>query len=265
MLKYFLYHENHQEKLERPQEDYFLAKNNIFIVADGITHDLIDGKYPHPSDSFLVAKMASESIFESLNSKIGVEESFRYANKQIKKFQKNRELYKNREKNNYTFGATVIAAAIFKNNKIYYGVLDDCSIAVFDRNFNDRLKLIPYVENSTKYLFQKYHWQDPEGRKFWRKNIRNHQIKVGSKIYGYGVLDGHGNYQPFLQTGEIELKSDDLICIYSDGFIKPLSDNKFMAKIEKIRNKEEARKYISIYSCQHGLIKEKTCYFIKNS
>ncbi len=142
-----------------------------------------------------------------------IKSSFKKTNKKIAEFQKNRELYKNREKNNYTFGATVIAAAIIKDNKLFYGVLDDCSIAVFGKDGVDRLKLIPYVENSAKYLFSKYDWDDMKGRKFWRKNIRNHQIKVSNKIYGYGVLDGHGDFEPFLQTGEIEIKKGDFVAL----------------------------------------------------
>lgn len=262
-MKYFLYHENHQGKLERPQEDFFVNSNNIFIVADGVTHDLIKSKYPHPSDAYLVAKMASETILKSQNSGFKIKESFREAHEVIKEFQKKRELYQNRESNNYNFGAAVIAAAIIKDDKLFYGVLDDCSIAVFGRDGIDRLKLIPYVEKSSKYLFSQYSWDNLLGRKFWRKNIRNHQIKVGNKTYGYGVLDGHGNYEPFLQTGKVELKKGDLICVYSDGFIKPLQDKEFIKKVRQMDGSPQDLEFISHYLRKNDINKEKSCYFIK--
>jgi serine/threonine protein phosphatase PrpC len=266
-MKHFLYHENNYLKPYVPQEDYFVNSGGIFIVADGITHDLINDKYPDPSDAYLVAEMAGEEILSSLKERFespeDIKDTFQRANQKIAEFQNNRELYKNREENNYTFGATVIAAAIMKNDKLFYGVLDDCSIAVFGNDGVDRLKLIPYVDNSAKYLLEKYSWDNLEGRKFWRKNIRNHQIKVGSNTYGYGVLDGLGDYEPFLQTGEIELKEKDLICVYSDGFIKPLEDKEFITRVRKMTSSMKDYEYIAQYLRDKGVNKEKSCYFVK--
>jgi serine/threonine protein phosphatase PrpC len=267
-VKYFLYHEDNQEdRNDRPQEDFFVAKNNIFIVADGITHDLVNGNYPNPSEAFLVAKMAAEGILNYLKNNFNnlddIKKAFLTANQKIVAFQKKSNLYKNRESNNYTFGATVIAAATVKDDKLYYGVLDDCFVSVFGNDGVDYLRLIPYVEKSAKYLFSQYNWDDLKGRKFWRKNIRNHQIKVGNKSYGYGALDGHGNYEPFLQIGEIELKKGDFICIYSDGFIKPLEDKEFVAKIRRMNGSLNDLEFIAGYLREKRINKEKSCYFIK--
>jgi len=222
--------------------------------------------------------MASKEILKNLQNKFedlsDIKIAFKKANNKIADFQKKKELFKNREENNYTFGATVIAVAIIKKNKLFYGVLDDCSISIFNYNLQNRLKLTPHVENSAKYLFSKYSEDDLNRRKFWRKNIRNHKIKFGNKIYGYGVLDGLGNYEPFLQTGEVELKKDDLVCVYSDGFIKPLQDKKFVKKVyphtknivEGVYNSlksEDLIKYITEYMKINNYCKEKSCYFIK--
>ena len=40
-----------------PQEDYYESYENIFVVADGVTHDIDNGFYPNPSDSAEVAKI----------------------------------------------------------------------------------------------------------------------------------------------------------------------------------------------------------------
>ena len=117
-LEHFLYHENNLEKPYFPQEDFYNNNDNVFVVSDGITHDLVNGFYPNPSDSGKVASIICETISNELReSKKEIKDLKRAINKandKVKIFNENSLLYKERESNGYTIGAAVFAVIIIK-------------------------------------------------------------------------------------------------------------------------------------------------------
>jgi len=269
-MKHILYHENNHMRPYAPQEDsyYHSVKNGVFVVADGVTHEPTDPVlYPMPSDAYEVARIICHEVVEYLEKKDFSEETikktYEAANKKVLSFNKKSSLYKNRENNGYTIGAATSSMVWIKDSKLLYGVLDDCFISIFSADLVDHPMLPSYVEQSAKYVDGNFDWGKIETRKYWRKDIRNHKIVVDGKEYGYGVIDGRKGFEQFLQLGEVQLKKGDLICVYTDGFIKLLQNLDFIKKLKNNDFTAETFELISNTAKEMGVQEEKTCYFIK--
>jgi ribosomal protein S18 len=268
MITDILYYENNRNHPYIPQEDAYSKVANIYVVADGVTHDVNkDGMYPIPSDASKVAQIICNTVTNYLSLKQPSQENIKHAyieaNEQVKKFNQTRTLYKNRETNGYTIGAATTATIWINGNKLLYGVLDDCFISVFSDDYKDHPILKSYVEESAKMLNADHNWSNSETRKLWRKEIRNHVYIYKGKKYGYGAIDGRKGFEKYLQLGEVELKSNDLICIYTDGFIPLLQDINFVKGLREQPFSAQTYKYIKKYVEELNSYKEKTAYFIK--
>ena len=269
-MKHLLYHENNLKHPYAPQEDsYFHSRDkNIFVVADGVTHDPTDPTlYPMPSDAYEVAKIICEQVVKDLENKPYTQESLREAykkaNEKVAEYNATSALYKNRESNGFTIGSATTATIWIENYKLLYGVLDDCFISVFSDDLVDHPMLKSYVEIAAKYLDSKFDWGKIETRRHWREDIRNHKVFIEGKEYGYGVIDGREGYDQFLQVGEVKLKKGDLVCVYTDGFIKLMQNQEFIRTIKEQPFAADTYKYISDTTSKLDQYKEKTCYFIK--
>jgi serine/threonine protein phosphatase PrpC len=266
---FLLYHENNLEKPFIPQEDAYASNNeDIFVVADGITHDLVNGTYPNPSDAGKVAQIIVDTILGELtksNKEIeDIKKALNCANDKVLEFNHSRSLYLDKENNGYTIGAAVLAVIILKKDRLIYGVLDDCYFSIFSDDLVDHPTLNSFVDKSAKYFDANFDWSKSEDRKVWRKDIRNHLQLINGQEIGYGALDGRKGFEQFVQYGEEILKPNDLICLYTDGFIKILRDLDFVKKLKESDFSLNTFEYISNYTKTNGISKEKTCYFIKN-
>lgn len=269
-MKHILYHENNIERPYKPQEDsYFHSiRGGIYVVADGVNHDLKDlTQYPMPSDSYEVAKIICEDVVKNLKVKSysteSIKEAYLKANEKVQTFNESSELYKNRKNNGFTIGAATTAAVWIKDYNLLYGVLDDCFISVFSEDLVDHPILKSYVEISAKYLDSHFKWEETETKRHWREDVRNHKITFEGKEYGYGVIDGREGFEQFLQLGEVNLKEGDLVCVYTDGFIKLIQNKDFIKTLKENPFTLETYKYIYDMANKLGCLKEKTCYFIK--
>ena len=269
-MNHILYHENNFKYPYAPQEDSYFhsTTENIFVVADGVTHDTNDPTiYPMPSDSYEVARIICESVVKDIQDKPystdSIKDAYKMANKKVCDFNVASEIYKNRKMNGYTIGAATTATIWIRDLKLLYGVLDDCFISVFSDDLVDHPILKSYVEISAKYLDSKFDWEQIETRRHWREDIRNHSVTVDGKEYGYGVIDGREGYEQFLQLGEVDLKKGDLVCIYTDGFIKLMQDMDFVKTLKEQPFTADTYKFISDTTSKKGYYKEKTGYFIK--
>lgn len=161
-LQYVVYYEDNPNFAHK--EDSHLHKKNLFAVSDGITHDMQKNNlYPNTSDASLVANIATKSLIEyCLSRKVisnnDIKKAFFYSNSNIRSFNLNSELWKNREKSAYDFGACVASLAVFENDKLEYGILDDCRISVFGNDLKNRIDVNNYVEITAKYFKVNYQW-----------------------------------------------------------------------------------------------------------
>jgi hypothetical protein len=269
MKSNILYHENNKKHPYVPQEDAYANAGNVFVVADGVTHDTdSEGFYPIPSDSAKVAQLICDEVVEFLSKNEltleAISSAYLLANEKVQAFNDKSQLYKNRESNGYTIGAATTATICILDNKLLYGVLDDCFISVFSDDYVDHPNLKSYVEKSAKILDDNYDWSKPETRKLWRKEIRNNIYTHDGKEYGYGVIDGRKGYERYLQLGEVELKPNDLVCIYTDGFIKLLQNIEFIKELREKPFTPKTYEFIKEFAEKIDSYKEKTAYFIKN-
>lgn len=266
-LEHFIYHENNLANPYIPQEDFYQNSDSVFVVADGIKHDLVNGLYPNPSDSGKVAEIICETVIKELNDTNkeidDIRNAVEKANKEVKKFNKTTKLYKERESNGYTIGAAVFAVIVIKEGKLLYGVLDDCYLSIFSDDLVDHPTLKSFVDKSAKHYDANYDWSKTGDRKVWRKKYRNNKLDIEGRKLGYGAVDGRKGFEKYVQYGEEILKSNDLICLYTDGFIKIMKDTEFVKRIKNSDFSMETLDYISNYTKEKILPKEKTCYFIK--
>ncbi|KKS54729.1 MAG: hypothetical protein UV21_C0005G0093 [candidate division WWE3 bacterium GW2011_GWD2_42_34] len=270
-MKHILYHENNLKHPYAPQEDSYLhsTKEGIFVVADGVTHDPTDPTlYPMPSDSYEVARIVCNEVIKYLEGKEfttdSIKSAYSEANKKVAEYNLHSPLYAERKNNGFTIGAAAASVVWIKENKLLYGVLDDCFISVFGDDLVDHPMLKSYVEMSAKYLDGNFDWGKIGTRRHWRENIRNHKVVIEGKEYGYGVIDGREGFDQYLQTGEVALNKGDLVCVYTDGFIKMFQDREFAKELKEKPFTAETYKFISETAIKLEQYKEKTGYFIKN-
>ena len=260
-----------------PIEDQYYAKDNIAIVADGITRDPIGildlklatfeefkEKYPRPSG----AELAAKEIINTFKIVEGtLKEKIIKCNEQVKKLNNKYIECCDYLQNDY-YGA-VAAAALIENGYLNYLYICDCGVIIYDKNGNikfqtedDKEKYSdPYIDLVTK----KTPWNLPEARVIIRKEYRNNlNNMIEGKCVSYGALTGEETAISFIKEGKIKLDKDDFIIVYSDGFKNLLNRKDFITEILNF-NKESFENYIEEISKKdpkkYG--KEKTLVIMK--
>ena len=95
--------------------------------------------------------------------------------------------------------------------------------------------------------------------------MKNNKQKINGEEIGYGAVDGNEGFFQFVQFGEEKLNHGDLICLYTDGFIRLLKDKNFVKHMYESKLELNVFKYISDYTKENKIYQEKTCYFIRYS
>lgn len=235
-----------------PAEDSLLQYDNIFCVADGITRDPISPKdftdkkpeeilkkYPNPSGAKFAADLFCKTFVKSLKdaepSKEQVKKAFITANKNIAKLNK-----KHFAKIDYLvndFFACVAVGGVIHDNKLYWGGICDCGIIIYSKNGAIKFQtdnwmsdFINYENNNLKT--PEFNWTKPKYRKLVRSEFRNNPNKiVDGKLISYGAMTGEKNVEKFMNFGVVELKRDDLIIFFSDGFEDTVNRDDFFKHI----------------------------------
>lgn len=245
-----------------PEEDsfkHYLNDKILISVADGITRDPLGVKilednlfnkigtcatYLRPSPAKKASNLFCKSFIEYLKKKkIGdnsIKKSFEYINKKI--YELNKGIKIDYLKND--FGACVGVGVIIKNNRLYYGYITDCGLAVFDRKGKLRFKTKNEGPNSkgdiNRDVMKKYNtnFKYPKGRKIIRSKYRNNP----SEPLAYGALTGEKNALCYVRTGEFQLTDKDYVILYSDGMFPIIFSKTFNIS----KNFDNLEKYINI-------------------
>jgi serine/threonine protein phosphatase PrpC len=206
-----------------PQEDYFSIskKYPIFIVADGVSLNTEGGaEYPKKTGAGEVAKIFCETVmfeaekrYENFEVK-DMEEIFNLGNKAVLDY--NISNSRTKDTINYydvdLFSATA-SFALIKNNKVYWFSLCDSGVVAL------RSGEIIFQSPDGWINFPK-DWDESKNKK--EKIIIRHRdyrnaVKEG-KLAGYGVVDGEEAASVYLNSGVLDIKNDDLVFVYTDGF-----------------------------------------------
>lgn len=235
-----------KNNLKHVLEDYFVANDDMFCVADGVTRDRIDGKalsypqtleealdliehYPNPSGAADAAKICAEvfnkkiSVDEEMNEK-KIFEAVRLANEEIAKINKNRKI--DYGTNDY-FGC-VAAGGKIVDNLLYCFSICDCKIKVLDNNYDiifdtarvaDNMSLVksrePFI--LSRLYMGRWNWNNIKYRMYFRKKYRNNNWFRITNRYTFGVLTGEKKALPFINTYTVSLDNAKYILAYSDG------------------------------------------------
>lgn len=184
----------------KPNEDYFsiLTERNLFVIADGVTRDKENGKYPNPSPSSEVSKIFCHKVIEVYSgTKLNLKKVFVEANKEIKKY--------NVRYPGYFKPGTVGIAVLIEGNNLSFASIGDC-IGIILRNGN----LIKFNEKQTEKLRN-------SAQKFSSEIIRTEICNNILNPFAYGVINGDINANNFIEFGELNLQIGDKVVLMSDG------------------------------------------------
>jgi serine/threonine protein phosphatase PrpC len=193
----------------KPNEDYLIVddKNKIYIMCDGVTRDLKDGKYPEPSPSYLAARTFAGSVYRKLllNSCTSCPfqiliDAVTWGNSRIA--QLNSERIKARKK---ILPGTVGAVAQIIEDKIYYVYLGDCSIWLFRYNKVERL-----TTSQTEKIRLQYNL-------LASSDVREELYNNPKNPLGYGVFTGEEESLCFLEKGITDIQKGDVLMLTTDG------------------------------------------------
>ena len=259
-----------------PIEDQFYATDKEAIVADGITRDPVGisdlnsisftemlNLYPRPSGGELAAKTITEAFKKSKGT---IKERLIACNNAVKELNNKHIKQCDYLQNDY-YGA-VAASIQIKDNILEYAYICDCGIIVYDNNGNIKFQTKDDKELYSDPYINKINipWNLPEARVIVRRDFRNNPNNIQNGIcVSYEAITGEKNAEQFIRTGQITLKQNNIIAIYSDGFVNFLKDTTFINEILHF-NKEKLEDYVNKKSLEDYNLygKEKTLVLIKH-
>lgn len=215
----------------------------IFAVADGITwRGSGEDEFPFPSPAKEVADIFTSFLNEEiLNEEIKtknplsfIENYFYQTNLKIKDYNKKR--LGEKEINYWEIDYAHLSAllGIVKDNFLYYGLIGDNFVFVFDKdgNLKHQSKKIDYFHRhypnqelieKLKKQIEKEKRKPQDGESLGRKYFRN-KLDENGLPYGYGVLTGEESALNYLIYESIPLEQDDIIILATDGFLPFIED-----------------------------------------
>jgi len=241
----------------KPNEDFYLVSKKfpIFTVADGVTQSHYkNGEYAFPKGAKETAEIFCYKTIEYLEKQLdfkkpiekeiknSIKEAFDFSDKKIKELNIRYGIDKKLNYIEYDWFDTVGVAGIILKNKIYYGYVGDCGLAIFDENNKLKFQTKDEVAPAVKRFREMYkNWKDfPQEKRtlIIHRDFRNNPDKKG-----YGSFTGEEGVQDYYKLGIKELKNNDLIVFYSDGFCELLKDKNFV-KILKEKNRKKLDNFI---------------------
>lgn len=258
-MKIFAYHENASGKASFTKTGDAWRINpthKIFAVADSPLRCLIRDTKEYPFDDY--GYEAADTFCKSflkhgekfLKSSKPDDESFKkvliQCNKEIGKL--NKQLGKKfNDKVNYDLAETVGIGMIIKNNKLFYGGLEDCYVNVLrGKQLKNQANWKYQIMKAGKYLdilskedkLKNYIPKELDGKirkgnewePCWCNYLRNNPkaFDKDGNLVGWGCFTGEKNAEYFIQSYSLELEKNDHVLLFSDGMIPVLDDINFL-------------------------------------
>ena len=263
MVEGFLFGNRELEKLGHEHEDHFGFRDNVIVVADGVTRDPLevlpdvstDGGLRIFSEKYMERYGEENPAFES--ARIIVEEGLKSKDGDVKNvlvsgnpalMKYNQKLYGNGlEKVDYVVNDLACCAAscaVVSGKELSWSYVADCGVAVVSQDAVWKTDVDMDLSEGARQKTLKTNglgdWFQPETRKFTRGVLRNNKEYNGKGAYG--VLSGEESGEAFVRSGSRGLKKGDVVLVYSDGALPFLFDEEC---VEMIREKdfEGVKKY----------------------
>lgn len=222
---------------DKPYEDSYLLDedNHIYIVADGVTRDRIEGKYPNPSP----AKQVSELFVKEVHKQLLQNMDNRDISQRLRQASISANQLINIKNRSYTDFApgTVAIVALIENNQFHYLHIGDCSLY----RLGDDIQCLTIPQ--TKLI-------DEHRDAFTTSQVRNEIANNANHPYGYGVLNGDEDAQKFMEYHQFELTLNDKILIASDGLDALLKESPFSYKNQSPDDLIEAAEKVELQNPQ---------------
>jgi serine/threonine protein phosphatase PrpC len=227
----------------KPNEDFFLISKNqpIFALADGVTQSRFkDGTYAYPAGARAAAQIFCQSAVEYTEKNLKpsrkvIEDAFDFANERIWELNKQEGMIAKLDYVVYDYFDTVGVAGFLVKEKLFFGYVGDCGLAIFAQNNILKFQTKDMVEPAQERARSIYkNWDamaQNERTKIFHRDFRNN---LSGK--GYGSFTGEPGVRKYYEIDSLVLKSGDLIVFYSDGFVECL---KFPEFIKILRSKDK--------------------------
>lgn len=215
----------------KSNEDFFLASENIFVLADGVTQSrFFSGEYAYPEGAKTAAKIFCFEVLKSLERESNLHKAFDKANEKIKELNDIEGMSSRLDYLVFDYFDAVGIAGFLKGNTLHYGFVGDCGLAVFDKDNKLKFQTQDMVEPARINAREKYeNWNNLSAND---RTIIMHQ-EFRNSPQGYGSFTGEKGVKEHYQIGQIELLKGDLSVFYSDGFVEYFQFPEFLEILRK--------------------------------
>ena len=266
-----------ESMIDFPVEDQYYAKDDIAVVADGITRDPIGvfdlleysfleclKRYPNPSGAELAAK---EIVKTFKNSTSSLKKRLIECNLAVKKL--NQKYIKECDYLQNDYYGAVASSAWIVGDHVEYAYICDSGVIIYDKD-----GFIKFQTEDDKEIYSDpsirkigIPWNQKEARVIVRRDFRNNLSNVqNGTCVSYGALTGEDDATHFIRFGSVPLDYHDTILVYTDGFTNLLHEKEFISHILHF-NRQDFEQYIENIckenSSKYG--KEKTLVIMKKS
>jgi len=195
--------------IDKPNEDFYICddENGIYIVLDGVSRDVIDGKYPNPSPALRASEIFALNAHRYLQEELSrgvsdfsaiIKSAMVFGNECIAEFN---------SQGIYSFpSGTVGIVLVMRSNRAYFGFIGDC------------IGKVVSFDNSATFTRDQTRNVDLYREEYNQARIRSEICNNPNHPAGYGVLNGAKAALDFIEIGYIELSGNEKIMLYTDGF-----------------------------------------------
>jgi len=234
----------------KPREDSFAISDDCIIVADGITHRAISGKYPMHSASADAANLICRimpRLIRLQSDSDDIESLLRFGlkacNSAIHQINAHRSAA---EISASDLGGAVATIILRRGNSLHFLHLGDCRALLVRGE-----EIVPLTRNQTtkadmlasQWKQQGMHKDEISRRKRALRNPRQHSTSNPHSDAAFGVLTGEAEALNFAEYGKVDTHDATHLIVCSDGF-GLLSDDDLLALAhDKLQLSELARKF----------------------
>ena len=206
----------------KPKEDSFAIEANIIIVADGITHRAISGKYPSSSASANAANLICRlmpKLISLQQEDTDIEQVLRFGlkacNVAIQQINAHRSAAEIKASD---LGGAVATIVLRIADKLHLLHIGDCR-AMLVRN-ESVIELTRHQTAEVEMLAAQWkHEQVPKDEISRRKRaLRNPRVHSSQTHAAFGVLTGEEQALEFAEYSTVEIDSASHLIVCSDGF-----------------------------------------------
>lgn len=209
--------QQNKSSIAKPLEDYALAddRRGIYVVCDGVTRSLIDGRYPEDSPAAMASSLFAKAVYAVLvrdRSPSSVRGALRSAitagNESIRRY--NADVIGSPDYLENDLAGAVAIVAVADGATIDYAYLGDCCAYSV---FADDVTRLTTPQTARVAEYRKRAGQAENATLAIRRDFRNNR----QSEYGYGVFTGEPAALEWVEWGRCVMAPGHTLILASDG------------------------------------------------